>query len=51
MSVRLRVIDVDVLLGMAEWALRQPDLDLGPGLYRVHAVQAVERLEAGLPSG
>lgn len=50
LMVKLRVIDVDVLLGIAEWAMRQPDLDLGPGLYRRHAVEAVDRLEAGLPS-
>ena len=51
LTVKLRVIDVDTLLGMAEWALRQPDLDLGPGLYRRHAVEAIDRLEAGLPGG
>lgn len=51
LSVKLRVIDVDVLLAMAEWALGQRGLDLGPGLYRRHAVAAIDRLEAGLPSG
>lgn len=45
-AVRLTARDADHILALAEWALAQPALALGPGLRKPLAEEAVRKIES-----